>query len=178
MSTAVADLLKADKSTNSDQGSAVISQLVSFRLSNEEYGVDIMKVQEIILPGAITLMPQVPAFIRGLINLRGHVIPIIDLRRRFSLPAAQDTEETRIIVVNITGRTIGMVVDAVNEVLRISSEQIEPPPSSVSGIEQEYIMGLVKFDKKLLIMLNVDLLLTEDEKGMLVRESGKSAEPQ
>jgi len=149
------------------ENSAEITQIVSFRLANEEYGVDIMRVQEIILPGEITQMPEVPDFIRGLINLRGHVIPIVDLRKRFGLPTNQQDEHTRIIVVNVGTKTIGMVVDAVNEVLRINEEQIEPPPSSVVGIDHAYIESLVKFEDKLLILLNMDNLLSSEEVSKL-----------
>ncbi len=149
------------------ESNAEITQIVSFRLANEEYGVDIMRVQEIILPGEITQMPEVPNFIRGLINLRGHVIPIVDLRKRFGLPAGKHDEHTRIIVVNVGNKTIGMVVDAVNEVLRINEAQIEPPPSSVVGIDHAYIESLVKFDTKLLILLNMDNLLNSEEVSKL-----------
>ena len=94
-----------------------VSQIVSFRLANEDYGVDIRHFQEIILIGQVTQMPQVPEFVCGLINLRGHVIPVIDIRVRFGLEAAPQTEHSRIIVSNIKGKTIGIVVDAVDEVL-------------------------------------------------------------
>lgn len=143
------------------------NQIVSFRLANEEYGVDIMRVQEIILPGEITEMPEVPAYICGLINLRGHVIPIVDLRKRFGLPVSERDEHTRIIVVNVGTRTIGMVVDAVNEVLRINDEQLEPPPSSIVGIEHVYIKALVKFDDKLLILLDIESILSREEAAKL-----------
>lgn len=144
-------------------GACDITQIVSFRLANEEYGVNIMRVQEIILSGEITQMPEVPDYIRGLINLRGHVIPIVDLRLRFGLPVGKHDEHTRIIVVNVGSKTIGMVVDAVNEVLRINEEQIEPPPSSVVGIDHAYIQSLVKFEDKLLILLNMDRLLSHED---------------
>lgn len=143
------------------------TQIVSFRLANEEYGVDIMRVQEIILPGDITEMPEVPEYICGLINLRGHVIPIVDLRKRFGLPVSERDEHTRIIVVNVGAKTIGMVVDAVNEVLRINDEQLEPPPSSIVGIEHVYIKALVKFEDKLLILLDIESILSEEEHAKL-----------
>ena len=148
-----------------------VSQIVSFRLANEEYGVDIMLVQEIILMGQITCMPQVPDYICGLINLRGHVIPIIDLRRRFGLPAADNDEHTRIIVVNVGSQTIGIVVDAVNEVLRVNPDQGEPPPSSVAGIGHDYIRALLKFDKKLLILLSIENVLSNEEQSKLAEVS-------
>lgn len=143
------------------------NQIVSFRLANEEYGVNIMRVQEIILPGEITQMPEVPDYICGLINLRGHVIPIVDLRKRFGLPVSDRDEHTRIIVVNVGTKTIGMVVDAVNEVLRINDEQLEPPPSSIVGIEHVYIKALVKFEDKLLILLDIESILSREEAAKL-----------
>ena len=135
------------------------SQIVSFRPAKEEYGVNIMHVQEVILIGPITEMAQVPDYVRGLINLRGHVIPIIDLRVRFSLEAAAMTESSRIIILNLDKRTIGIVVDAVNEVLRISSDQIDPAPRGITSVEHQHVMGLVRFEEKLLILLNIEHLM-------------------
>lgn len=161
-----------ETTSETDLDSKVATQIVSFRLANEEYGVNIMQVQEIILQGQITKMPEVPDYICGLINLRGHVIPIIDLRRRFGLPAQESDEHTRIIVVNVGDKTIGMVVDAVNEVLRITSDQIEPPPSSIAGIDHSYITGLVKFEKKLLVLLSIENILSQEEQNKLAAIGG------
>lgn len=136
-------------------------QLVSFRLDQEEYGIEITKVQEIILIGEITRVPQAPDFIKGLINLRSTVIPIVDLRLRFNLNQQAQSDETRIMVVNVAGKTIGIIVDAVNEVLRISNDQIAPPPPTVAGLGREYLTGLVKLDKRLLILLDIDKILDE-----------------
>ncbi|MBN2216410.1 MAG: chemotaxis protein CheW [Pirellulales bacterium] len=140
-------------------------QLVSFRLANEEYGIEITKVQEIILPGDITRVPQTPDYIKGLINLRNMVIPIIDLRLRFGLPEAEQTADNRIMVINTRGKTVGMVVDAVSEVLRIAKDQIAPPPPTVAGLGREYLTGLVRLEHRLLILLDVDCLLSEEEKA-------------
>ena len=142
---------------------ADLSQLVSFRLANEEYGVDIMHVQEIILIGQITEMANVPEYIRGLINLRGHVIPIVDLRLRFELPRTERTEDSRIIVLNVHKQTIGIIVDSVNEVLRIHPEQVESASLGVTGMGDQYVSGLVKFETKLLILLNVEQILAEEQ---------------
>ncbi len=139
------------------------AQLVSFRLAREEYGIEITKVQEIILLGEITRVPQTPDFIKGLINLRSTVIPVVDLRLRFGLAAEEPTDETRIMVVNVGGKTLGVIVDAVSEVLRVSQEQIVPPPPTVSGVGHEYLTGLVKLDNRLLILLNIDKILNDDE---------------
>ncbi len=142
-------------------------QLVSFRLAQEEYGIEITKVQEIILMGEITRVPQTPEYIKGLINLRSTVIPIVDLRLRFGLSREEATDETRIMVVNVAGKTIGIIVDAVSEVLRISQEQIAPPPPTVAGLGREYLTGLVKLENRLLILLDIDKILGQEESAAL-----------
>jgi purine-binding chemotaxis protein CheW len=113
--------------------------------------------------GEITRVPQTPDYIKGLINLRNTVIPIVDLRLRFGLEQEPAGDETRIMVVNVQGKTIGIIVDAVSEVLRISPEQIAAPPPTVAGLGQEYLTGLVKLEKRLLIMLDIDKILSEQE---------------
>jgi len=138
-------------------------QLVSFRLAKEEYGIEITRVQEIILLGEITRIPESPAFIKGLINLRNTVIPIVDLRLRFSMLEAEPTEETRIMVVAIAGKTVGLVVDGVNEVMRIPADGIVPPPPSIVGLGHDYLTGLVNLDDRLLIVLDIDRILHVEE---------------
>jgi purine-binding chemotaxis protein CheW len=138
-------------------------QLVSFRLAQEEYGVEITKVREIILVGDITRVPQTPDYVKGLINLRSTVIPIVDLRVRFGLPETDLTGESRIMVINVAGKMIGITVDAVSEVLRIKHNQIAPPPPTVAGLGREYLTGLVKLDDRLLILLDIDKILTQDQ---------------
>jgi len=138
-------------------------QLVSFGLSDEEYGIEITKIREIILITEITQVPQTPHYVKGLINLRSTVIPVIDLRARFDLPEAEATDESRIMVLNVGTKTIGIVVDAVSEVLRVSNKDIAPPPPTVAGLGREYLTGLVKLDDRLLIMLDIDKILGDDE---------------
>lgn len=146
-----------------DSGGTV--QVVSFRLANEEYGIEITKVQEIILVGEITRVPQTAPYLKGLINLRSMVIPIVDLRLRFGMPEEAYSDATRIMVMNMAGKIVGIVVDAVSEVLRISKDQVAPPPPSVGGVGREYMTGLAKLDKRMLILLDADRLLAEAETG-------------
>lgn len=138
-------------------------QLVTFGIGEEEFGIDILKVQEIIRTMAITKVPNSPPHVQGVINLRGKVIPVIDLRSRFLLESKQHDSQTRIIVVDLHSVVIGFVVDGVSEVLRIQSNTVEPPPPVVSGIESEYIKGVGKLDNRLLILLDLDKLIPIEE---------------
>jgi len=142
-------------------------QLVSFKLGNEIYGIEITKIREIILVGEITQIPETPHYIKGLINLRSSVIPVIDLRARFSLPEGELTDESRIMVLNVGNRTIGIVVDSVNEVLRVSQDQVSPAPPTVASLGNQYMTGLVRLDEQLLILLDVDRLFGEEETAAL-----------
>jgi purine-binding chemotaxis protein CheW len=138
-------------------------QLVSFKVGEEEFGVDILKVQEINKMTVITRVPNAPDFVEGVINLRGRVIPIVDLRKRLGLPERQHDKNTRIIVVEIINKTIGFIVDAVSEVLRISRDITEKPPELVAGIDADYITAVAKLEDRLLILLDLDKVLTKDE---------------
>ena len=138
-------------------------QLVSFNIGSEEFGVDILKVQEINRMVEITKVPQAPRYIEGVINLRGKVIPIIDLRKRFNLEMKEPDKNTRIVVVDINGNIMGMIVDAVSEVLRLPSGTIEPPPELVTGINSEYIKGVAKLEDRLLIFLDLSKVVNAEE---------------
>jgi len=155
-----------------DQQSQNLRQLVTFNLGTEEYGVDIMSVQEIIRCQAITHVPQMPGFIEGVINLRGNVIPVIDLRKRFGMTVTDQTAQTRIVVVNVGAKVIGVVVDAVSEVMRLAEEQIEPPPPVVAGIGNEYLQGVGKVQGRLIILLNLDRILSNQEHEKLTQIRG------
>ena len=138
-------------------------QLVTFAISEEEFGIEILRVQEIIRIMPITKVPNSPPAVEGVINLRGKVIPVIDLRKRFGMESREHDNQTRIIVIEIHGMIVGFVVDGVSEVLRIKSDTVEAPPSVVSGVESEYIKGVGKLDDRLLILLDLDKLFSCDE---------------
>lgn len=142
-------------------------QLVTFSIGEEEFGVDILKVQEIIRTMEITKVPRAPEFVEGVINLRGKVIPIIDLRRRFGLDFKAHDKDTRIIVIEINNIVVGFVVDAVSEVLRIPTNTVEPPPPVVAGVDSDYISGVGKLQDRLLILLDLDKLLSSEDLDML-----------
>lgn len=142
-------------------------QLVTFSIGEEEFGVNILKVQEINRTMEITKVPRSPEFVEGVINLRGKVIPIIDLRRRFGLSSKPEDKDTRIIVIEINSVIVGFVVDAVSEVLRIPASTVEPPPPVVAGVESDYISGVGQLKDRLLIMLDLDRLLSTEDLDML-----------
>ena len=138
-------------------------QLVSFNIGSEEFGVDILRVQEINRMVEITRVPQAPHYVEGVINLRGKVIPIVDLRKRFNLEMKEYDKNTRIVVVDINGTIMGMIVDAVSEVLRLSASTIEPPPEIVTGVNAEYIKGVAKLEDRLLIFLDLSKVIDFNE---------------
>jgi purine-binding chemotaxis protein CheW len=138
-------------------------QLVSFHLGNEEFAVDILNIQGINRMIEITKVPNAPEYVEGIINLRGKVIPIIDLRKRLGMEQKEYDKETRFIVVEIKARVVGFIVDSVNEVLRINRNITEPPPPMVSGIDADYITAVGKLQDRLLILLDLDRILSEKE---------------
>lgn len=146
-------------------------QLVVFRLATEEYGLPITRVQEINRLTPITKLPQTPVFMEGVINLRGRIIPVIDLRKRFALAVEQHTDDTRIIVVEFNGQTVGVIVDAVTEVVHLAAANIEPPPNN-SVLDARYIQGVGKIDNRLLILLDVDQIFTSQEEVVFQQVNG------
>jgi len=156
---------KEAASKREDPGSASTDelQLVSFNVGAEEFGVDILKVQEINRMVEITRVPQAPHYVEGVINLRGKVIPIVDLRKRFNLEYKEYDKNTRIVVVDIDGNIMGMIVDSVSEVLRLQASMIEPPPEIVTGINSECIKGVAKLEDRLLIFLDLSKVIDVSE---------------
>lgn len=149
------------------KGEGGLLQLVTFTISNEEFGVDILKVQEIIRTMEITKVPRAPEFVEGVINLRGKVIPIIDLRRRFGMESLQHGSQTRIVVIELKNMIVGFVVDSVSEVLRIPADTVVPPPAVVSGVDSEFISGVGKLEDRLLILIDLEKLLSSEEHASL-----------
>jgi len=142
-------------------------QLVSFTIGQEEFGLNIQRIQEINRVVEITRVPNSPEFVIGVINLRGKVIPIIDLRRRFGFPPKESDKNTRIIVVELDNMVVGFIVDAVREVIRIPKSITEPPPPIIAGIGSEYIISVAKMENRLLILLDIERLLRDKEKQEL-----------
>ena len=144
---------------------------LTFTLANEEYGIGILKIKEIIGMMPVTPVPQTPEFVKGVINLRGKVIPVIDLRLRFAMEAIDYTERTCIIVVEIAGQAgtvlIGIVVDAVSEVLNVKVEEIEETPTFGAKFDTDYILGMAKIEGKVKILLDIDRVLTDSEIALL-----------
>jgi len=140
-------------------------QLVVFDLAGEAYGVNIGTVREIIRMQAVTHVPETPDFVEGVINLRGRVIPVVDLRKRFALATSEHTSDSRIVVVDIAGHDIGVIVDAVTEVLRVAGASIEPASALITTEDSYYMDGIAKIGDRLLILLDLDrvLQLTSDQ---------------
>ncbi|MGB9591449.1 MAG: chemotaxis protein CheW [Candidatus Kryptoniota bacterium] len=144
-----------------------ILQLVSFVIGNEEFGVNILKVQEIIRSVSITRVPKSPDYVAGVINLRGKIVPVIDLRKRFALLPKEADKDTRIIVVELDDKVVGFLVDKVKEVIRVDNEIIDPPPDLTTDISTHYITGVAKLPDRLLILLDLDRILNASEKEQI-----------
>lgn len=151
----------------SDVGMQLAGKYLTFRLAEEEYGLEILKVQEIIQMQAVTKVPRTPDYVRGVINLRGKVIPVIDLRLKFAMPTKETTEKTCVIVVQVKRDqvtvTMGIIVDEVSEVLDINGGQIEPAPEFGTAVDTAFILGLGKIGKKVVMLLDADKVLSSGE---------------
>ena len=144
------------------EGSELL-QLVSFLIGSEEFGVDILCVQEINRMLQITKIPNAPKYVTGIINLRGRIIPVINLRSRLGLAVKEEDSNTRIIVVEVNGSTIGFIVDSVKEVIRITGDITEAPPEIVTGINSEFIKAVGKLPDRLLILIDIEKILSISE---------------
>jgi purine-binding chemotaxis protein CheW len=142
-------------------------QIVSFTVGKEEYGVHIEAVQEIVRMPEITHLPQTQSFIKGVINLRGNIIPVIDMRERFRMEKKDYNEMTRVIVVKIGEKLVGMIVDTVSQVLEMGANDVEDAPDIISGLSKEYIEGIGKINEQMIIVLKIEKVLTSEELSSL-----------
>jgi len=154
-----------------------VHQFVSFIVADEEFGVDILTVQEIIRPVEITRVPHAPDFVEGVINLRGRILPIIDLRTRLGFPERDRDEDTRILVVELEDQTVGFVTDSVREVLRVEESTIEPAPDLAVNIDTHFLRGVAKLEDRLLILLDLDGIFSEEEADALQGMDDEEPEP-
>jgi purine-binding chemotaxis protein CheW len=145
------------------QASQREEQVVVFEIAGESYGVDIARVQEIIRPPAITAVPRAPQYVEGVVNLRGRVIPVINLRNRFGLDDVERDRSSRIVVLEISGQTIGVAVDAVSEVLRVPQDVIEAPGATLTGPQTAHLRGIAKLEERLVILLDLDKIIDAAE---------------
>ncbi len=139
------------------------TQLVVFMLENEEFACNIEDVREVLKMVRVTPLPRSLDFVQGVINLRGEVIPVIDLRKRFGLPEAGQSDDSRIIIVEVEERMVGLIVDSVSEVIRLLKTHIQDAPSKIAGEQKGLILGVGKIENRLLIILNLDCILTTEE---------------
>lgn len=143
------------------------NQIVVFTLNGQEYGMDIMKVLEISPYQPVSAVPEVPRYIEGIINLRGTIYPIINLRKRLRMPEAEVDEQTKIVLMNLDKVNVGFIVDSVQENLTVDEESVDPTPEMLKRYECRYIKGITKKDDRIIIILDVDLLLSEDDHDVL-----------
>jgi purine-binding chemotaxis protein CheW len=159
-----------------DSHSSEVLQIVSFHVGSEEFGLDILKVQEIIRFQQLTRVPNMPAYVEGVLNLRGKVIPVVGLRQRIGLDRQAPTPTTKIVVASVKTEVLGFVVDSVSEVLRISSNSVEPTPR-IGQVGQKYVAGVGKLDNRLLLLLDLDQLLSEQESSAIADAASQAEEP-
>ena len=160
----MAELAEGATSTVTEVGERLAGKYLTFKLAEEEYGLEILKVQEIIQMQEVTHVPKTPDFVRGVINLRGKVIPVIELKKKFGMDASEDTDKTCIIVVQIgegeNTLTIGVIIDAVSEVLDIDASNIQETPSFGSDVNTDFILGIGKIGDNVKMLLDIDKVLS------------------
>lgn len=148
-------------------------QLATFRVGEEEYAINIMRIKEIVRMKEITHVAKSPEFVEGVITLRGMIIPVIDMRKRLGLESVDPSRDTRIIIVTVENIIIGLIVDHVAEVIKVKSENIQPASPVIKGVDSEYIQGVCKLDNRIIIFLNLDEILTSHEKVILKKSKIK-----
>jgi purine-binding chemotaxis protein CheW len=150
-----------------------ITEFLAFKLGSEEYGIDILRVQEIRSYEVPTRMANAPAFLKGVINLRGVIVPIVDMRLKFNLAEANYDGFTVVIVLNIGKRVVGMVVDGVSDVISLTPEQLRPVPEFSSAIDSDHVLAIGSMDKRMLILLDIEKLMTSADMGLVAQTANK-----
>jgi purine-binding chemotaxis protein CheW len=151
------------------QGVASINEFLTFRLGGEEYGIDILKVKEIRGHDPVTRIANTPSFIKGVINLRGTIVPIVDLRTKFNLEDETLGALSVVIILNVAQRVVGIVVDSVSDVMALAAEQIKPAPEFGGSMSTDYISGLGSVEDRMLILVDIERLMTSDDMALLDR---------
>jgi len=146
---------------------SAFSEFLAFTLGREEYGIDILKVQEIRGYENVTRIANAPEFIKGIVNLRGIIVPIVDMRIRFNLGVPTYDQFTVVIILNIAGRIVGMVVDSVSDVTTLTPEQIKPAPEMGTVLDTDYLIGLGTLDERMLILMDIDKLMSSADMGLM-----------
>lgn len=157
----------SENTTTTQVNNTARNEFLAFKLGKEEYGIDILKVQEIRGYDAVTRIANSPEFIKGVVNLRGIIVPIIDMRIKFHLGEPTYDQFTVVIILNVANRVVGMVVDSVSDVITLSPEQIKPAPEIGTTFEADHLMGLGTIEERMLILVNVDKLITSSDMGLV-----------
>ena len=147
------------------------AEFLTFALGSEEYGVDILKVKEIRGYDAVTRLPDAPEYIKGVINLRGTIVPVVDMRLKFRLERAEYTALTVMIVLNVADRVVGMVVDSVSDVVQLSAEQVRAVPEIGATIDRQFLTGIGTLDERMLILLDIERLMASSEMGLVIAQA-------
>lgn len=160
-------MIASHKTTENAAEAGALQEYLTFILGDEEYGIEILKVQEIRGYDTVTRIANTPDFIKGVINLRGHIVPIIDLRIKFKLGKIDYNEFTVVIILNIGNRVVGIVVDGVSDVLTLNAAQIRPVPDLVSDIDNKYLLGLGTVDNRMLILVDIERLMSSQDMALV-----------
>jgi purine-binding chemotaxis protein CheW len=153
------------------QATAPAAEFLTFALGSEEYGVDILKVKEIRGYDAVTRLPDAPDYIKGVINLRGTIVPVVDMRLKFRLERAEYTALTVMIVLNVADRVVGMVVDSVSDVVQLGAEQVRAVPEIGATIDRQFLTGIGTLDERMLILLDIERLMASTEMGLVIAKA-------
>ncbi len=145
-----------------------VQQLIKFQVSDETFGIGITQIFQILKPQEIFKVPNTPPFVEGLLNLRGKVLTVFNLRKRFNLPPKENDENTKIIIINMNGYLLGFIVDSVTEIVRVPDEEIETTPPSITSFDKRFISGVAKLGDKLILLLNLEKVLTPDEEQQVI----------